>query len=247
MNIQYINITETEFLGKRLLYKYMPLEFALATINEKYLWLCNPVDWKDPFEKRFINANYIIGGNETEFPIKGQVFCICMTQTPTSEAHWNNYSNGQIGISLKIKRRRFLEVLEEHTTDYDIYIGKVNYIKTADIKKKLSDIEPLKSIHPFELINRQLLIRLLLLKRIAFRYEDEIRVLAVKKYKTKENGVKLSYTLDPYELIDSIAIDPNAERNTENMLKNIFKKGYGFKKVYKSQLYSMPNDIRIEL
>ena len=225
----------------------MPLEFALATIKEKYLWFCNPVIWKDPFEKRFIDAKYIIGGKEVEFPIKGRVFCICMTQTSTSEAHWNNYSNGQIGVSLKIKRKRLLEVLEKHTTDYDIYIGKVDYMKTADLRKKLSDIDTLATIVPFKLTNKELLIRLLLLKRIAFRYENEIRILAVKKYKTKENGIKLPYTLAPKELIDTITIDPSVGKNTDTMLKNIFKKEYGFKKVYKSQLYSMPNDIKIEL
>lgn len=154
-----------------------------------------------------------------------------MTQTSTSEAHWNNYSDGQIGVSLKIKRERLLEVLEKHMTDYDIYIGKVDYMKTADLRKKLSDIYPLATIVPFKLTNKQLLIRLLLLKRIAFRYENEIRILAVKKYKTKENGVRLPYTLAPKELIDTITIDPSVEKNTETMLKNIFKKEYGFKKV----------------
>jgi hypothetical protein len=31
------------------------------------------------------------------------------------------------------------------------------------------------------------------------------------------------------------------------MLKDLFKNQYGFSKVYKSQLYSMPNNIKIEL
>lgn len=225
----------------------MQLEFALDTIKEKYLWFCNPVTWKDPFEKRFIDAKYVLDEKETEFPIKGQVFCICLTQTPTSEAHWNNYSNGQIGISFKIIKERLLEVLEKHTTDYDIYIGKVDYLKTTDLKKKLSDIESLKTIVPFKMTNRQLQIQLLLLKRIAFRYEDEIRILAVKKHKTKENGIKLSYTIEPHELIDTITLDPNVGSNTESLLKNTFKQKFGFEKVYKSQLYSMSNDIKIRL
>lgn len=247
MSIQYINITESEFLSKKLLFKYMPLEFALGTIKDKYLWLCNPVIWKDPFEKRFIEAKYQINGKEVDFPLKGQLFCSCMTQTPTSEAHWNNYSSGQIGISLKLKRRQLLQILNENISDFDIYIGKVDYIKTSELKKKISEIENIKTIHPLKLGNRFLQIKLLLLKRIAFQYEDEIRVLAVKKHKTKENGLKMPYTMQPSDLIDTITIDPNIGRNVEDVLKSLFKKEYSFKKVYKSQLYSMQNDIKIEL
>lgn len=87
----------------------------------------------------------------------------------------------------------------------------------------------------------------MLLKRIAFKYEDEIRILAVKKYKTKENGIKLSYSIEPNKLIDTITIDPNVGLNTEHTLKKLFTHEYNFEKVYKSQLYSMPNDIKIKL
>ncbi len=247
MKINFINITESEFLDSKILYKYMPLEFALGILKEKYLWLCNPVIWKDPFEKRFIESKYLINGKETEFPLKGKVFCLCMTQTATSEAHWNNYSNGQTGISFKYKRERLLEVLEKHTAGYDIYIGKVDYLRISELKKKLSQIELINAIQPFGLNNRQLQIQLLLLKRVAFRYEDEIRILAVKKHKTRESGIRLPYTLDSHKLIDTITIDPGVGTNTTGMLKKLFKEEYGFKKVYKSQLYTMRSDVRIEL
>jgi hypothetical protein len=245
--IKFINTTEAEFLSKKLLYKYMPLEFALACVKERYLWLCNPVKWQDPFERKFIEARYKIGKKLIDFPIKGQVFCTCMTQTQTSEAHWNVYSREQIGISFKFKREKLLESLENHTTDYDIYIGSVKYLKTHEIRrKKLSDIEPIKAITPFSLSNRDIQTQLLLLKRIAFKYEDEIRILAIKKNKTKEQGIKLSYSIRPNELIDTITIDPRAGDQTVSMLKELFENKYGFDKVYKSQLYSMSNDV-IEL
>ena len=246
-DIKYINTTKEKFLSKKLLFKYMPLEFALGTIKEKYLWFCNPVIWKDPFEKRFIEAKYQVGNKEVGFPLKGRLFCSCMTQTPTSEAHWNNYSKGQIGISLKINRESLVNVLKKYTNDYNVYIGKVNYIKTNDLKKKISEIPGIGTIQPLTLSNHELLIKLLLLKRIAFKYEDEIRIIIVKKHKTKENGIKLDYTIKPYDLIDTITIDPNVGQNIEAMLKDLFKKQYGFEKVFKSQLYSMPKDIKIEL
>lgn len=248
MSIQFINITETEFLSKKLLYKYLPLEFALGSIKENYLWMSNPVKWKDPFERRFIKAKYQIRGKEVAFPLKGKIFCTCMTQTPTSEAHWNTYSKEEIGISLRVRREQLLQILKENDANYEIFIGKVEYLKTADLNRKLSDIEPIDKIKPFDINNRELQINLLLLKRIAFQYEDEIRILVVKKTKTNEKGIKLSYnSINSTDLISRITIDPNVSTNTEIMLKNIFKKEYKFNNVFKSQLYTMADDIKIEV
>lgn len=247
MSIEFINIKKSDFFKKKLIYRYMPLEFALDTINEKYLWMSNPVKWNDPFEKRFIDAKYQYSGNEIDFPLKGQIFCSCMTQTPTSEAHWKNYSNGQIGISLRINRRQLINVLQKHSSDYDIYIGKVDYLKTNDLTKRISEIAQVNNIQPLTIHDRQLQIRLLLLKRIAFKYEDEIRILVIKKNKTKEDGIKLNYSIDSNELINTITIDPQVGKNIEIMLKNLFKAKYAFKNVYKSKLYSMSSDIKIEV
>ena len=40
--ITFFNISEEEFLKSKLLYRHMPLENALLTLNEKYLWSANP-------------------------------------------------------------------------------------------------------------------------------------------------------------------------------------------------------------
>lgn len=248
MAVKFINISEADFLKRNILYKYMPLESALATINEKYLWCANPVVWKDPFERRFIEAKYTVGSKEEDFPLNGRVFCSCFTQTQTSEAHWNTYMNGQIGISFNIKRDMLLQMLDS-LSDCEVYIGTVSYQKTKDIeKKKLSDIDCLKTVSPFSLTNRELQIKLLLLKRIAFQYENEIRILVVKKNKTKEKGIKIPFDgIDPNKLIDRITIDPSVGIHAEKMLKELFKKTYHFDKVYKSQLYTMKSNIKIEL
>lgn len=247
MAIQFVNTTESEFLGRKFLYKYMPLESALSTIKDQYMWFANPAVWKDPFEKRFIEAKYKIGVQEKDFPLNGRVFCSCMTQTQTSEAHWNTYSNGQIGISFKIKREKLLEVLNS-LPDCDICIGTVSYLKTNEIKKRLSEIDCLQTITPFNINNRELQIKLLLLKRIAFQYENEIRILIVKGKKTLEKGIKIPLgKIPPNELIDRLTIDPSVGTHTEKMLKELFKKTYKFNKVYKSQLYTMPSNIKIDL
>lgn len=248
MPVKFININESDFLDVKpcLLFKYMPLESALSLVIDKYLWFANPVIWNDPFEKKFIEGKYEINGKKVDFPLKEKVFCSCMTETATSEAYWNAYQNGQLGISFKFKRKKLLEILYG-LTDYDVYIGKVKYVVTNCLNKNISDIAELKSTKQIDIHNVDLQIKLLLLKRVSFCYENEIRILIVQKNKTNCKGLKIPVSpVGITELIDTVTIDPRAEKHTEKMLKEYFK-SFGLKKVYKSQLYTIKNKTGITI
>ena len=249
MDFQFVNITKEEFFKTKLLHKYMPLEYALKTLNEKKLWFANPTSWKDPFEKRFIEAQYKSKkGKLSSFAWKDRVFCICMTQTITSEAYWNTYSYQQIGIELRVNKRQLYHELKKIQNQYDIYIGKVEYMKTSDIKK-----QPISSIPFGNPIPKENTpgwnARLLLLKRNAYKYEDEIRIILVKKNKTKEQGIYLEYQCENTDLIETIVLDPALADNTTVLLKEVFENKYGFmpkqnkkgsqRRVLKSQLYAI--------
>ena len=122
--IHFVNITEEEFLKTKILYKHLPLENALRTLKDKSLWFANPSTWKDPFEKRFLEAKYIKNGKEVNFNWKGRLFCTCMTQTVSSEAFWNTYSRGNIGIELRIYKKKLLEELSRYDSKYKITLGR---------------------------------------------------------------------------------------------------------------------------
>lgn len=246
--IRFVNITEEEFLNSKLLYKHMPLEYALRTLKNKCLWFANPATWGDPFEKRFLDAKYTKGGKEKNFNWPGRIFCTCMTQTQSSEAYWNAYSRGEIVIELRIVREILLEELKKQSTKYDIFIGKVEYMKTADIKKvELKDI-PFNPPLKVSLNTPEFAARLFLLKRIAFQYEDEIRIILLKKSKTQESGIELEYTCENTDLISRIVLDPRLGDCTSELLYKCFSEDFGFKpyfsgkttvkRVLRSQLYA---------
>lgn len=255
MEIQFINITREEFLSKDRLYKFMPLENALRTLSSNELWFANPSTWKDPFEKRFLDAEYVdIDEEDKSIPYGERTYCMCVTQTPTSEAYWNTYSREQIGIKLLFFRNELLKQLEAYTDAYDIYIGKVEYMLTPDIlKKKISEI-PLSA--PIPTSTKDLYVRLLLLKRIAYKYEDEIRIILIKKRAgtgDKPAGVGLKYNCESPSLISKIVLDPSIPQYTTELLKETFISKYGFTpivnpmtgktriRVMKSTLYSSRN------
>ena len=83
---------------------------------------------------------------------------------------------------------------------------------------------------------------------MAFRYEDEIRIIIVKKNTTKVSGIKINYDCENTDLIRQIVLDPDLGENTSAMLKKVFAEEYGFtplvgknndtKRVLQSQLYA---------
>lgn len=237
MPVNFINMTEAEFLQTRLIYKNMPLENALLSLKEKYVWFANPVEWTDPFEKKFIKGNYKVKGTEHCYPWFSQIFCACFTQASTSEAYWNIYSQKQIGVTLKFNRQKLLEALSK--SNHDVYIGPVQYEKTNIINSPLSLIPFLKDCIPLNLNNKLLRAKLILLKRKSYEYEKEIRIIIIKKNKTQEKGIKLPFQMEPNEIIDSITIDPHVGSCMEEFIKSIFQNTYGFAKlkIQKSYLY----------
>lgn len=257
MGLEFINITESEFLSNKLLHKYMPLEYALEMLNNKHLWFANPAIWKDPFEKKFVDANFKDRKTSkiVRFPWANRVFCLCLTQTATSEAYWNTYIRANIGIAFKFNRAALLDALKAHSGKYGIYIGKVEYMKTSSINKTISNI-PFSPAIAHNLSDPRFNARLLLLKRNAYKYEDEIRVIVVKDKSTTEQGIYLPYA-DNTTLIDSLSLDPMVGPQTTALLKNIFENMYGFSpikttkgiryRVQKSQLYTQlsPQTIKI--
>lgn len=257
MSVKFFNITKAEFLSKKLLHKYMPLERVLEMLTNQTLWFANPTIWKDPFEKRFIENVYNIGGAQKSFPWKDRVYCMCTTQTATSEAYWNAYSAEEIGVSIKFNRQVLLNELERLAAAGNrIYIGKVQYQKTQVIKGLLSNNPFLNpSGTPItSLGTEEMKVRLLLLKRLAYQYENEIRFFIVRNKTAKQNGTSLKYNIPNTDLIDSISLDPRIGLLTVDLLRKEFEINYGFvpvsrtqKRVQRSLLYAEEKPTTIKM
>ena len=257
MPVKFFNMTRADFLAKRLLYKYMPLERALEMLTNRALWFSNPTIWKDPFEKRFIENVYDVDGVPKPFPWKNRVYCMCATQTATSEAYWNTYSAQEIGVSIKFNRETLLDELDHLAAAGNrIYIGKVEYQKTQVIKGSLSGNVFLNPTGK-KLLNlgkEELKVRLLLLKRLAYQYENELRIFIVRDKVAKQTGTTLKYSISNTDLIDSITIDPRIGPFTVGVLRKEFENTFGFtpigpkqRRVQRSLLYAEEKATLIKL
>jgi len=230
MAIHYINFADKdEFLaGGKFIYKFMPLENALRSLKERYLWLANPESWKDPFERRFIDAKYANGkGKLRSFAWKNKILCTCLTETASCEAYWKIYSAKDIAIEFVIDREYLancLEMFANANSNLDIYIVKVEYMRTDDIRKDLTSI-PFKNPLPHKNVNTDdFRAKLLSLKRLAYSYENEVRIILVSKTKLpldRKDGMMLQF---PYfsQMVKTIKLDPENGTETELLLKSYF-------------------------
>ena len=122
-------------------------------------------------------------------------------------------------------------------------------MRPSDLMKDLHQI-PFNPPITSSLNNNIFAARLFLLKRIAFKYEDEIRVILVKKNSTSQKGILFNYTCNNLDLIHSIIIAPDVGDYMFRNLYTIFKEQYGFypyingttnvERVRRSTLYKVP-------
>ena len=112
-----------------------------------------------------------------------------------------------------------MEELSRYEDIYKIFIGKVEYLKTDEIKRGLRSIPFNPPVRKGENLNTDdFAARLFLLKRTAFSYEDEIRIIIVKENTTKETGINFSYNCENTNLIQRIIVDRRVGVYTFNML-----------------------------
>ena len=234
-NIEFLNIADPgTFLNSTpVLFKYMSLENAISTLEKQTIWLANPGTWKDPFEKRFLYANYSkASGRVNNFPYFERTFATCLTCNSSSEAQWNAYSENEIGIRFKINTEVLLEQLDAFALKhpkYKVFFGKVEYHKREEIKtEKLSKLsfeeEGKGGTIKKSLRSIQFCARLLLLKRKDFEYEDEYRIIVFKDVKSKEAGIGFNYSCVNNRIFPLLTISPSVKQNVETMLKDYLKR-----------------------
>ena len=251
MPVKFINMTEQDFIQNKLIHKNCSLENCFDLLQNRRIWFANPTTWHDPFESLFLTSKYKkASGRITEHPWRRRVFATCMTETATCEAYWNVYSQQQIGMSLAIKREVLLDELKRYSlnTNTTIFIGKVEYQRTSNIVGRLADnpfISPYLSSAGIR--TEEAKVRLLLLKRSAYDYENEIRFFIVKKKPNDLNGIHVNFSCQPTDLIDTITIDPNVKENVFELIKEKLINQYNFanyspkhRRVLKSLLYTPP-------
>jgi len=244
MSVKFINLTKKSFLKNSPLFKIISLDRVDSYLGDNpCLWFSNLEYWNDAFEKRFVEMKYKKGSKLLDYPLKNKIFCTCFSDQRICEAQWYVYSgNKSIAdcIGLKINRIKLLEILEKYSIQHnnDVYIGKVEYQTTTEIISSVSKNSFLnKGKKKFDINDRNSQLRLLLLKRNAFIYEDEIRIFIIRnenQLDTASRGISMSCHCKANELVQEVIMNPqfaildNLKKRLETPLGKATSSGKGF-------------------
>jgi len=215
----YKNISTLGVANRKwFLYKYFNMENAIRFLNNGKLCFVEPSEWVDPYEKRFYTADY---SQIKSYNPPSKVFCTCVTKNKTSEAAWKIYAYDAKGlaarcIQFKFNRTEFLKALEKF--GYETFEGSVNYEYSDSIIDSLH--KDSKQYHDdyFDNFSLEKYLNLLLIKRGAFEYENEIRYFLINNKPTTEN--KIFVEVSPKDLIEEVHVDRHCTEFEMELITN---------------------------
>ena len=201
----------------------------------------NPIRWKDPFEKIMVEGDY----TKLKYQ-KPATYAACFTKLSNSEAHWRMYTNEkQICVRVEFDMKNFIGALMLGGAE-QFFIGNVSYdLLERSIKAIGSKRSKYHKIAIPENFKDNDYIDLLLLKRPAFKWEEETRIVILNNGK-QNDFCTLCYNLEKAKtFIKSIQISPLTSDEEVERLRNkyfdIWQKlegrGYDFD-FSKSKLYN---------
>lgn len=221
MPIHYINITKEELLKEyKRIHHHTTIDRFTSMLNTNKLTFVNPASWNDPFEKFFYERDYILSGKKIQLPVRDRLFALCFTGTSSSEAFWKVYSPLEDGIRLTFKTEDFINIFLDKIYNVEIYIGKVNYKST----KEFFELDAIKQELISELKESSIgksQIDLMIQKRKAFEYENELRIMIIPK--EQKTSKKLSIRADIRDFTQNYSLDPRIGKNQSKLFKEFFK------------------------
>jgi hypothetical protein len=226
---------------RQTLYRILRYEHLVRLFEDRQYTLLSPFAWEDPFEKLW--TRLVFKDETAHSDIESRVFGSCLTFQARSDAMWSIYSRNWLGIRITVdlqELKRQAEAAPE-LANGRMWIGEVNYLRDAELEKRALTL--MRLVNEFDADQMEAIAMAWLNKRIAFKHEDEIRVLLVLPGRPSSNGPAnvFKFTVDPHALIKSIHIDPRAPTEISQMLQRDIKANLGFEgSVQQSSLLRLP-------
>lgn len=224
----YINLTCEELDAP--IHRFMPIKYLVEMAKTKKNILVRPSEWDDPFENFLLKAFVRhTNGEVISFGFRNDIYGQCWTRGFESDAMWRIYSHDKNGVRVRTTPRRLLLSLwssRNKFSEISCFIGKVEYRRTKEILKALKDPDFVSGLALSQTGRGQC--ESLLIKRPAFKHENEVRLLFFQPSNERSNEKHFVYHFDPIEHFDQIFLDPRLEPSeamsrTDQLLKLGFK------------------------
>lgn len=238
MKLNFLNLTEKEL--DTPIYRIMKEEHVIRLFAEQRNVLSQIHNWKDKFENFQMALGGMLDGERFDFAFKNDFVGQCWTRHALSEAMWGIYANDASKRFLRIRstpRKLLTALATAHPTmpQDTCFLGKVLYKTEKGLRSFLEDGGQMS-------ISTVGFARALLLKRRAFKHENEVRLLYFGNAADCDDKGLYRYVVEPNDMITQIMADPNRDRTNWMKDKARLKKETGFTgEIKRSKMYDPPN------
>jgi len=164
-------------MSREYLRRYTNIPALIYLLSERKITLLDPQSWDDTNDSHYLELY-------REKMNLASVLALCFTRTTQTYHHWRIFANGSSGVCIRFERTKLLNALMKQP---GLRLHRVTYRRLDKIGAK----KPVIAQLPF-------------LKRSAFKYEREFRVI----YEGREKkSTKLDIDI-PLSCVDKITLSP---------------------------------------
>ena len=234
---KYSELPRCYYLGEgnknRFIYKYIDLEALIVSLATDTIRFVEPLQWEDRYEARFYNASYAnvdnaVGNTPT-------VLACCFSHEKVNEAAWKIYSHAKAGlgarcVKLKINKKAFRDAIVRMNAGYRLYEGEVNYdldgYHIDNLHRRQYPNGKPNDLHKevFGDFDLSSYLSLMLVKRPAFRHEQELRYLMIPQSPVlRGDAVSIDMHIDWNGILNGISVDENCSDTEMEILNHVLR------------------------
>ncbi|EGR1465965.1 DUF2971 domain-containing protein [Vibrio cholerae] len=241
----YLNLEESDF--STYIYRTIPLNRLYELFQDRENTLVKPSLWEDTFENFVLKTKLRDEQNQViEYNIHDRMYGQCWTQERASDAMWRIYSPDKQSVRIRTKIGDLLDSISMATVNRakcDHCIGKVEYVREQELIGRATATFSENGEITFGGLFRSLLI-----KRRAFRHENEVRLMFCDWSETAGLQNVFKYDIKPHELISQMMLDPRLTYEEAKALKAEIRKQTGYQgDIKRSLLYRLPKSLTIDV
>ena len=243
-------ITDNNYLNMRrdrrdrYVYRILSLEHFFQMFESNSNVLVKPALWEDPFENFIMNSKFRSSdGDVTDLLTRDLFYGQCWSKSKASDAMWRIYSPEKKGVRIRTTVRKLITSLASSNKEHSYLQYFVGGVKYFNNKKFTAFSQSALSGNRFPQAHD--LARTLLVKRPAFKHENELRLLYFDVDRNNREDI-FSYKISPHDLIDQIMVDPRVTFSEFRNLKDEIVSKTKFRgDIKRSKLYTLPKNIVI--